>query len=161
MSWTKRQLINQSMSSIGLAQYVYDLTAEQYQEALHLLDALVALWNANGIRLGFPLPTNPDNSDIDQDSGLPDWAIVAAYSNLAMMLAPIYGKQVPDAISKLADASYGNMVNQASLPIPERQLPQTMPRGSGTKPWRNYNNPFLNPPSDPVDAGSDGPIELD
>jgi hypothetical protein len=42
----------------------------------------------------------------------------------------------------------------------EQQLPSTMPAGAGNKPWRNYDNPFLQRPVDPVLAGQDGQIEF-
>jgi hypothetical protein len=161
MSWTKRQLVTQAFESIGLAAYVFDLTADQLQSAVRQMDALIAGWGANGIRISYPLPTKPDDSDLDQDSGIPDWAVEAVYSNLAMRLAPGYGKTTPAEIKVLADTAYSNLVNQAALPIPERQLPQTMPRGSGTKPWRNFNNPFINRPQEQITAGSDGPIDMD
>ena len=57
--------------------------------------------------------------------------------------------------------AYSNMANQVAIPTPERQLPHTMPRGSGTKPWRNFNNPFVNRPQDPILAGSDNPIDFE
>ena len=36
----------------------------------------------------------------------------------------------------------------------------TMPAGAGNKPWRVYDNPFIRPPVDPVDAGPDGPLQF-
>lgn len=161
MSWTKRDLVTQAFEELGLAAYVFDLTADQLQSAVRRMDALLAGWAANGIRIGYPLPTNPGDSDLDQDSGIPDWAYEAVYTNLALRLAAGYGKPIPDGTKMIADSSYSNLVNQASLPTPERQLPQTMARGAGTKPWRNFNNPFINRPQDPISAGSDGPLDLD
>ena len=161
MSWTKRQFITQAFEEIGLAAYVFDLTANQLQSALRRMDAMVAGWNANGVRIGYPLPVSPDDSDLDQDSGVPDFANEAIYLNLAIRLAPGFGKTVPPETTKLADMAYNNMANQVAFPTPERQMPQTLPRGQGTKPWRNFNNPFVNPPQPAVDAGSDGKLEFE
>lgn len=162
MSWTKRQFIVQAFEEIGLAAYVFDLTPEQLDSALRRLDAMVAGWAANGIRISYPIPLSPQNSNLDADTNTPDWCNEAIYLGLALRLAPGFGKTVPPETRAFADMAYSNLLNQASIPTHERQLPQTMPRGQGTKPWRNFNNPFVYAPDQSaVDAGSDGPIDLD
>lgn len=158
MGWTKRDFITQAFEEIGLASYVFDLTPEQLQSALRRLDAMIAGWNANGVRIGYPLPVSPNSSDIDVDTYVPDFACEAIYLGLALRLAPAYGKTVPMETKQLADMAYNNMANQVSLPIMERQLPQTMPRGQGTKPWRNFNNPFVYAPTKELESGGDGNI---
>jgi hypothetical protein len=158
MGWTKRQLVAQAFEEIGLAAYVYDLTPDQIQSALRRMDAMVAGWNSNGVRIGYSLPSNPDDSDPDVDSGVPDFANEALFLGLAVRLAPSYGKQVAAETKAWADAAYSNMVNQVAVPTPERQTPNTLPRGQGSKPWRTVNQPFMRTPEDPVDAGGDGPI---
>jgi hypothetical protein len=161
MSWTKRQLITQAFEEIGLAAYVFDLTPEQLNSALRRMDAMVAGWNANGVRIGYPLPTSPDDSDLDQDSNVPDFATEAIYLGLACRLAPGFGKTISPQTQVFSDMAYSNMVNQTALPTPERQMPITMPRGQGTKPWRNFNNPFVAPPDKPILAGSDNEIQFE
>lgn len=161
MGWTKRQFITQAFEEIGLAAYVFDLTPEQLDSALRRMDAMVAGWDANGVRIAYPLPVSPEDSDLDQDSGVPDFANEAIYLGLACRLAPSFGKVVSPETKMFADMAYSNMANQVAIPTMERQLPMTMPRGQGTKPWRNFNNPFVNKPEDPLLAGSDGKIDLE
>lgn len=161
MAWTKRQFITQAFEEIGLAAYVFDLTPEQLQSALRRMDAMIGGWNANGVRISYPLPSNPEDSDLDADSGVPDFANEAIYLGLAVRLAPSFGKTVSPETKAFADMAYSNMANQVAIPTPERQLPQTMPRGAGTKPWRNFNNPFVSRPQDPILAGSDNPIDFE
>lgn len=161
MSWTKRQLVLEAFAELGLAADVYDLTPEQLQRALWRMDAMAGGWSANGVRVGYPLPSSPQNSDLDQDSGLPDFAFEAFYLGLAVRLASAYGKTVSPETKMFADMAYGNMANQVAIPTPERQFPHTLPRGAGTKPWRNFNNPFINKPEETLDAGSDGYIDLE
>lgn len=161
MSWTKRQFITQAFEEIGLASYVFDLTPEQMDSALRRMDAMVAGWNANGVRLSYPLPSSPQNSDIDSETNVPDYANEAIYLGLAVRLGPSFGKTVAAETKAFADMAYSNMANQCAIPTPERQLPHTMPRGSGTKPWRNFNNPFINKVPDPILAGSDNPIDFE
>ena len=161
MSWTKRQFITQAFEEIGLAAYVFDLTPEQLESALRRMDAMVAGWNANGVRIGYPLPGSPEASNLDAESGVPDFANEAIYFGLAVRLGPSFGKTLSPETKMMADMAYGNMANQVAIPTPERQLPMTMPRGQGTKPWRNFNNPFVNKPEDPLLAGSDGKIDFE
>lgn len=161
MGWTKRQFITQAFEEIGLAAYVFDLTPEQLDSALRRMDAMVAGWNANGVRIGYPLPVSPEDSDLDADSGVPDFANEAIYLNLAVRLAPGFGKTIAVETKVGADMAYSNMANQVAIPTHERQMPQTLPRGQGTKPWRNFNNPFVNAPQPAVDAGSDGQIDFE
>lgn len=161
MSWTKRQFITQAFEEIGLAAYVFDLTPDQLDSALRRMDAMVAGWNANGVRINYPLPNSPQDSDLDQASGVPDFANEAIYLNLAVRLGPSFGKTVAQETRIAADMAYNNMANQVAFPTPERQLPNTMPLGQGPKPWRTYGNPFVNPPKSGIDAGSDGRIEFE
>lgn len=51
MSWTKRQFMTAAFEEIGLAAYVYDLTPEQMQSAVKRMDAMIAGWNSNGVRI--------------------------------------------------------------------------------------------------------------
>lgn len=161
MSWTKRQLIEEAFKEIGLAGYVYDLTPDQLQTALRRMDAMMAGWESNGVRVGYPIPNNPDTSDIDTDSNLPGFAIEAVYTNLGMRIAPMFGKTIGPETRQFADMSYNNMANQVAIPTIERQMPQTMPRGQGTKPWRNFNNPFVYAPSKDIQAGSDNNLDFE
>lgn len=161
MSWTKRQFITQAFEEIGLAAYVFDLTPEQLDSACRRMDAMVAGWNANGVRISYPLSTSPDSTNLDDDSNVPDFANEAIYLGLACRLGPSFGKVVSQETKMFADMAYSNMANQVAIPTMERQMPQEMPRGQGTKPWRNFNNPFVNAPKAEVNAGSDGAIELE
>lgn len=161
MSWTKRQFITQAFEEIGLASYVFDLTPEQLNSALRKMDAMIAGWNANGVRIGYPLPASPEDSDLDEESGVPDFANEAIYLNLALRIAPGLGKTPSAETKQFADMAYNNLANQTALPTLERQMPVTMPRGQGTKPWRNFNNPFVAPPNKPILAGSDNEIQFE
>jgi hypothetical protein len=159
MGYSKRQFVSAAFEEIGLASYAFDLQPQQSESALRRLDAMLASWNALGIRLGYPLPSSPEFSDIDAESEVPDSANEAIITNLAVKLAPSYGKQVMPETKATARETYNTLISQAVLPM-EQQLPVTMPAGAGNKPWRVYDNPFLRPPVDPILAGQDGQIEF-
>jgi len=159
MGYSKRQFVAAAFEEIGLASYVFDLQPEQLQSAMRRIDAMMAGWNGKGIRLGYPLPNSPQDSDLDEPTLVPDWANEAIITNGAVRLAPGYGKVVMPETKAVAKDSYNTLLQRATMP-PEQQLPATMPAGAGNKPWRVYDNPFIRPPVDPVDAGPDGPLQF-
>lgn len=158
MGYSKRQFIEAAFEEIGLASYVFDLQPEQLESAMRRLDAMIADWNGKGIRLGYPLPTSPQQSDLDEQTYVPDSANQAIITNLAIRIAPGYGKQVMPGTLAVAKSSYDTILSRATFPM-EQQLPRTMPIGAGNKPWQ-YDDPFVQRPVDPVLAGQDGPIDL-
>jgi hypothetical protein len=157
MGYSKRQFVSAAFEEIGMAEYVFDLQPEQLQSALNRLDAMLAEWNAKGLRLGYSLPSSPQDSDLDEPTFAPDSAWEAIITNLAIRIAPGYGKAVSPDTRVTAKAAYNTLLQRAAFPL-EQQLPETMPTGQGNKPWR-WDNPFVPRPVDPVDAGPDGPIE--
>lgn len=159
MAYTKRQFIEQAFEEIGLASYVFDLQPEQWQSALSRLDTLMADWNGKGIRIGYPLPSTPQDSDITQSTYVADSANMAIVANLALRLAPSYGKQVMPETKVAAREGYLTLLQRATMP-PQQQYPSTLPAGAGNKPWRMTDNPFVWPPSDPIDAGPDSILQF-
>ena len=155
MSYTKRQLVDAAMAEIGLASYAFDLLPEQRESALRRLDSLMAEWNTRGLRLGYPVPDNPDDSDIDVDSNIPDAAWEAVITNLALRLAPSYGKQVNVQTMVSARHSLNTILSRAALPS-EMKLP-SMPSGAGNK---SIDNPFLEQPAADLIAGPDSTLDF-
>lgn len=158
MAYTKRQFIEGAFEEIGLASYVFDLSPSQMESALRRLDAMMATWNGMGIRLGYPLPVNPDDGELTENSGVPDSANEAIITNLAIRLAPGYGKSVQPQTLATAKASYNVLLQRAAAPL-EMAFPATMPVGAGWKPY-SIDDPFFGEPDPTVDAGPDGPLEF-
>ena len=101
----------------------------------------------------------PQDSDLDEQTNVPDRSNEAIYTNLAIKLAPSYGKQVMPDTKATAKESYNTLLSIAAMPN-QQQMPGTMPAGAGNKAWRDYDSPFLRRPVDPVLAGGDGPLEF-
>lgn len=158
MSWTKRQAIEHASTRIGRAPYTFDMSADEYQDALNELDTMMATWNGNGIQLGYLMPSNQSQSDLDSDMGVPDWAIEAITTNLALRLGDSIGKQPSASLRLDARAAYRVVLNKVSKPA-EMQYPQQLPRGAGNKTALN-DRPFMNAPADPIEDGSNGPINF-
>ena len=158
MGYSKRQFVDAALEEIGLASYSFDMQPEQLESARRRLDAMMADWNAKGIRLGYPLPSSPEDGSLDEETLVPDSAYEAIICSLGIRLDPSYGRVVMMETKATAKQGYDILLQRATFPL-EKQLPATMPAGAGNKPWRVYDNPFVRPPYFPVDAGPDGPLE--
>ena len=158
--WTKGQIIDQAFEELGLAGHVFDMTPEEQQSALRRLDTMMALWEAKGVRVGYLLASAPNDSDLNAASGLPDAAVEASYLNLAMRLAAAFGKVLSTDTRRAAREAYDTLLWAAAQPI-EQQLPNTMPRGAGNKPWRSVNHPFFGrPDGSPLGTSQGGDLDI-
>jgi hypothetical protein len=161
MGYTKRDIINQAFDEIGLAGYVFDLQPQQIESALRRLDAMMATWNGKGVRLGYPLPTSVGDSDVDQAINVPDVAIEAMTLNLAVRIAPSYGKTVSPDTRSIASTAYKGLLSKSVAPVEMQLDNMSIPAGQGNKTWQFRNDAFLRQPSDQLTAGPDGLLDLE
>lgn len=160
MSWTKRQLIEGALEEIGIASSLYDIQADQLESALRRLDAMMAEWNIEGLRLGYPLGSIA-TSELSQDSGIPSSATEAVLTNLAIKLAPSYGKIASRETKISAKKGYGALQMKALADQPQQKaFPHSLPLGAGNKRYNNNNQVFFPTPDDPVDVGPDSLLDL-
>lgn len=161
MPWTKRQFIEAAYTELGLADYVFDLQPQELQSSLRRLDTMMADWYERGILLGYPLPLTPGESDLDTPTGVPDRANEAIIVNLAIKLAPSYGKQVmPQTMTGAREALNTLLVRAARPGV--MQMPSQTPAGAGNKYLGQFWGPFLRPPqADEVLVEYGGEIELE
>jgi len=92
----------------------------------------MAHWNALGLRVGYPLPASPQNSDIDAETDVPDSALEAILLNLAIHLAPSYGKVISQDTRTNAKAAFVVALNRAAMPD-EQRIGAGLPMGAGNK----------------------------
>jgi len=153
MSWTKRQFVNKAFGQIGYASYQYDLDPEQLQDAMTTMDSMVATWNAKGIRIGYPIPSSPENADLDEETNVPDSANEAIYLNLAIRIGPSLGKMISPELKSAAKSAYMALLGNAA--VPREQQITNLPRGAGTKYWVGGND-------DPMmQKANTDPLQLD
>ena len=158
--WTKRQLIYEAFAELAIASYVFDLDPDELQTALRRLDAMMATWYGKGIHVGYAIPSGPSGSDLDDDSGLPDSAVETLCLNLAIRLAPGFGKTVSPDTKKSARDGYDQLLWVSVYPQ-QQQLPHTMPRGAGNKTWRTTSDPFFpTPNNDPLQITQGGDLDI-
>lgn len=146
MSFTKRQIIEQAFEEMGLASYVFDITADQLESALRRLDLMVASWQTLNIQIGYPLPASPGDSNIDEEIQTSANNNEALVLNLAVRLAPSYGKSLSPDTKATAKALYNQLLIEAAMPY-EQQFVRTLPLGAGYKRTDQVfvNVPDLNP----------------
>lgn len=142
MSWTKKQLIDYAFNELGLSSYTYDMMPEQFEIALNKLDAMIALWNSTGVNIGYNL-SDINTSNINQYSGLPDFINEAVYLNLAIKLAPSYGKVLSQDTKVSAKLAYNQALNNLVTVIPMQRDAFTI-AGAGN---RHYGNNLFLPQS--------------
>lgn len=161
MSLTKRQVVEAGLEEIGIASFEFDIQPEELQSGLRRLNAMMAEWNARGIRLGYPLVADPANDDVDQDTGVPDSAYEAMITNLAIKLAPAYGRQASRETKVTAKKSLNTLMMRSGVINPvEKQYPSTLPLGQGNQSYRYQRTNYFPTPTDPLEAGPDSVLEL-
>jgi len=154
MSYTKGELALSALEEIGLAEYEYDITPEMRQSVIRRMDMMMAEWGARKIRLSYPI-TKDRAPNPDEESSIPDWAGEAVITNLAIRIAPSYGKQVSPETKAVARSSYTTLCGVFSKPL-EMQLP-SMPIGAG---YKNTENRWSPEPEDPYVKQVDEEIDL-
>lgn len=156
MSWTKRQIVTEAFGELALAGFDFDLQPEELDAGLRRLDTMMATWAGLGIQVGYSMATSPDDSDLDQDSGLAMIAVEAVYMSLACKLAASKGKALPTSTTRATKQAYDSLiVTVAKSQVQQQQLAAGTPRGAGRKPWRSIN-PYVSTPDTSPLHSSDG-----
>jgi len=115
----------------------------------------MAEWNARGLRLSYNGPNPPNGSDIEADSGLPDRAWEAVITNLALRLAPSYGKTL--SIDTRITARHAFNTILADVAMPSEMKLSTIPAGAG---YKNTDTTFIQPTADDLLARKDATLDF-
>ena len=124
----------------SLAGYEFDVTPEELSTALRRLDALMAEWEPT-IALGYNFPAIFGTGDLNDPSGIPDFAIDVAAKYLALRIAPMMGKTY-SAESRYALAAGMRDLRARTVVVPTATLPRTTPRGTGNR-WLSRWMPYV------------------
>lgn len=144
MGWTKGQFIRMAYSTLGLRQS--DVDAEANENALTVLDSMLAAWLRNpGVHLGWVFPASPSDSSASTVTNVPDDANEAIYLHLAKRLAPSVGKALPMNAEAAAARAYA-AICAAYLPLGEVRRPNWLPVGAGNKPISTLQSEFFPEP---------------
>ena len=117
MSWTKRQIITQAFGELGLASYVFNLTADELQDAMRRLDTMMGIWTTRNIIFDtvYPQPATYGAGDLDDDTNAPDDALEPMFLNLAIRLAPSFGKTPSPDTRSAAKSGYTTLLGQYAV----------------------------------------------
>jgi hypothetical protein len=159
MAWTKAQIISDAFGELALAGHVFDIEPEEQQQAARRLEMMLATWEARGVTLGYSFAGNPTGIDVDGDSGLPDAAVETVVINLAKRISGGFGKALTQQQLQDARDSYAVLLRAAAFPR-EMQIPATMPRGAGVKPWRSARPFVTKPDTSPLSVNDGGDMDI-
>lgn len=138
---SKRTIIQMAYEKAGQPGYEFEATPEEVASAVRSLDALMSQWTIQGISINYNFPAVLGTSDPDEESGIPDWAVLAAVNALSYEEAPGMGKTMtPEARGSLARGL--TALRAATLNVPQMRLPRGTPSGAGNKPWSTWQ-PYI------------------
>ncbi|MES2781724.1 MAG: packaged DNA stabilization gp4 family protein [Pseudomonadota bacterium] len=150
--WTKRQIISEAFSEIGKGDYSFDMQPEEFQSALRRLDAMMATWGATvNIRIGYS--GGNGFGDVGAETEVPDWAVTAMYLNLAISLAPTYGKTVSVGTKQQAKTALDSIMNATTV-VATRYLGGYAGAGNG------HRRPVLPAYEPPIETGAGGVLDI-
>ena len=160
MAYKKLDIVDLAFQEIGIASYEFDLNPQESNGALRQLDLMMATWNKQGIRVAYPIPSSPNESDLDQEIDIPDNAFEAMYLNLAVRIASGFGKQLSAETRIAAHQTYQKLLAANTDLIEQRLDSRAAPSGAGNKSWAFEGSPFLVKTKEPLTTGSDSVLEI-
>ena len=131
---TKRQIVDMAYEECALAGYEFDVSPEELQSALRRLDALMAEWQATGLRLAYNFPASIGTGNLDDWSGVPDGALDVSAKYLALRIAPRMNKAFGAEARRALASGMVALRTLCAVPV-ERQLAVNTPYGAGNKYW--------------------------
>lgn len=158
MTTTKNDLVRQALKKLAVTGFDYEVDPSESESGLVELEAMMAEWDGQGIRVGYHLANTPEEADGSDDAGIPDFSRNAIVYNLAMRIAPEYGKEPSGAVVAGASQSLSRLMT-ATAYIPTVKYPRRMPRGSGnTNRDRGHRSRYYLE-QDKLDVENGGPLE--
>lgn len=133
MAKTKGEVVRTALAHLGLVDYEFDVTPEELATGVDFLNIMMSFWSGKNLKVPYNF-----EGETEDDSGLPDTAIEAVVTNLAIRLAPTFGKQTPLEVRTTAKQSLNALYSESARPI-EQQL-DAIPSGAGHK-ERNFFTP--------------------
>jgi hypothetical protein len=135
-SITKGTLVVRALGKLGIANYVFDTEAEEDNSALRQLDSMAARWQDKLDGLSYVQPASNGQSLPSDASGIDEADVDAFISNLAITLAPDYGKTPAPQLNKVAAESRSEIFTKYARRI-EYRLPSRLATGAGNdRSWR-------------------------
>jgi len=126
---TAAKVVERALAQILVRQSEAPLEASEMSDSIDMMNAFFFMLDGSGLALGYTVVTSPSD-----EVTIPDSALMMAYTNLAIVMAPDFHGVVTPALIEMARASM-TAVETATLAPPKTSRPDTMPRGSGNECW--------------------------
>lgn len=120
---TNSDVIRDSLGLIGVLNEIQDPSAEQGAHGLRVLNDMIQDWEANGINLQWF-----DQTDTTAACPLPASVLGAVKRNLALELAPYYGRKVDAAAFQIASSMKSNVLLQSVIDSMRESSEKDLPR---------------------------------
>jgi hypothetical protein len=143
----KSYFARQALRKLGIRADEFSVDNDELRDGLCELENMMANWDGRGLRFSYQFASDPENVDPHSESNVPDWTHDAIIWQLAMRLAPDYGK-ASDNLRAQASASLNTLY--MSLDVPEIQYERNMPIGSGNNHRFNQYYRYYRPASEIV-----------
>jgi len=134
---TRSLILSRAFGRIALGSYEFDLSPDEKEMARRELTAMLNEWEQEGIALNYVEPDDDANDAVEMTT--PAWADGPIWNNLAVRLAPDFGKAVSPQLSRDARRGY-NLAISSTLIIPVESRPRLGIRGAGDRSrWVNVS----------------------
>lgn len=123
---TNLQLITDALRSINVIDETETPSAEQGSHCLRQMNQMLALWEVDGVPLGYFAQTSTAAT-----CPIPDWAEAGVTGRLALRVAAHYGAQVPIGTVAAADEGYTTILRTVMNQKLQGADMSHLPQGSG------------------------------
>lgn len=130
--FTKGDLVSMALEELGIASYVFDVDAGENVSALRKLDAMMAEFQGSCPTLTYSQPATSGTSTAADASGIDEAIVNAVVANLAVRLAPSYGKSPATETRRAAADGRGRILSIYAKRV-EYDLPPSFPRGAARR----------------------------
>ena len=124
---TALTIINRALSLLGVKTAGVELTNDEINDGIEVLNDMMLEFDVGGLRLGYSVVSS--SSDLITS---PDWSHAMMKSQLALRLAPEYDRTVSPALFKQAKDAL-RTVKKKVIRIGAVSYPSTYPIGSGNE----------------------------
>lgn len=135
MAESASTIITDALQEILVQAAEQPIESDEMQIGIRFLNRLMAEWDSMGYSLGFTVITNPSD-----DVTVPDGALSAIVSNLAIRLASVFDEPVSQSLA-LAARNGMKTIAKIAVTIEPMEYPDILPVGSGNE-WESNPDHF-------------------
>ena len=135
-----------------------ELEASEFQDTIFAMNNYMTSIDANGIQLGYTVVDN-----LGDIITVPAGALQGIIANVAIMLAPQFGAEIPQGLALKAKTGLRAM-RKLGVTLASMHFPGTLPLGSGnetTNNWDSEQHFFFNSESNDVSTETNQNIGLE